>query len=66
MLSEFKDFIVAVLGEYTPVVFTQDGINIIPAGLAGVDFSYVFAGVIMCICIYSVFKIVGSCICKMF
>lgn len=64
MISDFKDFVVQVLGTYTPVTYGAD--NVIPPGLAGVDWSYVFAGVLLCIVVWSVFKLIGGCICKMF
>lgn len=66
MYASFKSFIVSVLGSYTPVVYNNGVSDIIPGGFAGVDWSYVIAGAILCIVIYSVFKLIGACICKMY
>lgn len=67
MINAFRDFIDSVCGVYSPVTYTlESGDIIIPAGFAGVDWSYVVAGAVFCIVIYSVFKLLGGVICKMF
>ena len=60
-MNEFISFLDSLLGNYTPVV---DGSGVIPSGLAGVDFPYVFRAVLFAIVIYSVFKLLGAIITK--
>lgn len=62
-MSTFRAFLDSVLDTYVPVM-ASDGT--IPSGLAGVDWSYVFAGLLLCIVVWSVFKILGGMICKNF
>lgn len=63
MINTFRDFLNNVLGPYMPVV-SQNGD--IPAGFAGVDWSFIFAGVLLVVTVYSVYKIIGGMICKIF
>lgn len=66
------DFISSILGEYTPVTYEavygigSDVVryNVVPPGLAGVDWLYVLSGVLFIVAVYSVFKILGGLICK--
>lgn len=60
-MNEFISFLDSLLGNYTPVV---DSSGVIPSGLAGVDFPYVFRAVFFAIVIYSVFKLLGAIITK--
>ena len=66
------DFIRSILGEYTPVVYQvwdavkEEYYNVIPSGISGVDFGYVFAGLAFLIVIYCTLKILGGIICKIF
>ena len=60
-MNEFISFLNSLLGNYTPVT---DGSGVIPAGLAGVDFPYVFRAVLFAIVVYSVFKLLGAIITK--
>lgn len=62
-MSTFRAFLDSVLGTYVPFM-ASDGT--IPSGMAGVDWSYVFAGLLLCIVVWSVFKILGGMICKSF
>lgn len=67
MIEYFRDFLDNVLGSYSPVSYLDgSGVSVIPAGFSGVDWSYVIAGVLLIVCIYSVFKLIGGVICKMF
>lgn len=63
-----REFLISVLGEYSPVVFETvvDGasVSVIPSGLAGVDWLYVLTGVLLIVCVWSVFKLLGGLICK--
>lgn len=60
-MNEFISFLDSLLGSYTPVV---DGSGVIPAGMAGVDFPYVFRAILFAIVVYSVFKLLGAIITK--
>lgn len=64
------EFIHTLLGEYLPVTYeyivNDTIVNVIPNGISGVDFSYIFSGLILCIIINSFFKALGGIICKIF
>ena len=60
-MNDFIRFLDSLLGSYTPI---SDASGVIPAGLAGVDFPYIFRGLLFCIIVYSVFKLLGGIICK--
>lgn len=60
-MNDFIIFLTNLLGDYVPI---SDTAGNIPYGMAGVDFSYVFRGIVFCIVIYSVFRILGGVICK--
>lgn len=57
-----RDYISSILGSYNPVII--DGIPVY--GLSGIDWEYVITGCIVVITVYSVFKIIGGMICKIF
>lgn len=57
------EFFQSVLGSYTPVL-NPDGF--VAAGLAGVDFPYVFRAVFLALVVYSVLKCIGGMICRMY
>lgn len=67
MFESIIEFLSAFLGEYSPVSYpvyaVADDVEvvkyIIPAGLAGVDWRFVFAGLLLLVCVYSVFRILG-------
>lgn len=76
-----KEFLASILGEYVPVSYTvteavydpETGMlisdtvsNVIPSGVAGVDWLYVLSGLAFILCIYCVFKFLGGLICKTF
>lgn len=60
-MNEFITFLDNLLGSYSPVV---DSSGVIPAGMAGVDFPYVFRCLFFAIVVYCVFKIIGAIICR--
>lgn len=60
-MNDFINFLNDLLGTYTPVT---DSLGNIPSGIAGVDFPFVFRGVVFCLVIYSVLKLLGGVICK--
>lgn len=76
-----REFINAILGAYEPVqyvveeyTFAEDGLTVlemvssevIPAGLAGVDWSYVITGLVFVVVVYCLFKTLGGMICRTF
>lgn len=62
-MSTFRAYINSVLGTYVPVT---DASGVIPSGFAGVDWSFIFAGVLLCLVVFCVFKVIGAMICKIF
>lgn len=60
-MNEFISFLNSLFGTYTPVV---DGSGVIPSGMAGVDFPYIFRALLFVIVVYSVFKLLGGIITK--
>lgn len=73
-----KEFLASILGTYSPVTYLHEFAqwddvtgqyivmreNVIPNGLAGVDWLYVLAGLAFIVVIWSVFKLLGGLICK--
>lgn len=67
-----RDFLQSVLGVYRPITYqtyqmVEDeliSVDVIPAGVAGVDWLYVLSGVAFILCVYAVFRILGGLICK--
>lgn len=60
----FIDILNTWLGTYSPVFYSVDGVDYIPSGFAGVDIAYVVRAVVLCIALYSTFKIIGGVICR--
>lgn len=72
------DFLESILGTYTPVTYetfqtvidSTTGmessvlVDVIPNGVAGVDWLYVLTGVMFIVVIGSVLKLLGGLICK--
>lgn len=62
-----REYLDGILGTYTPTsyegVILVDGeemfVNIIPDGMAGLDWSFVISGLVLVIGIWSIFKIFG-------
>ena len=65
-------FIRQILGAYTAITYqvyneaSQAVEDIIPAGLAGVDWGYIITGLAFLILLYSALKLIGALICKIF
>lgn len=60
-------FLDGILGVYTPtsyVIYTSGGTSetVIPSGLAGLDWSYIFTGILFCIVVYCFLRMLGSII----
>lgn len=67
MIETFRDFLYRVLGNYNPITYIDgSGTAIIPSGASGIDWSYIVSSFLLIVCIYSVFKLLGAVICKMF
>lgn len=55
-----RSVIYDLFGVYTPVYYTDsDGIDIIPSGMAGVDWTWVAGVILFAITLYCVFRLVG-------
>lgn len=77
-----RDFINGILGAYEPISYVEEHFffsaenpdvvtemitaNVIPAGLAGVDWSYVISGLAFLIVLFCLFKTLGGLICRIF
>ena len=69
-----REFLISILGEYSPVTYESfvnvNGetllVDVIPNGLAGVDWLYVLTGLLFVVVIFCVLKVIGGLICKMF
>lgn len=65
-----REFLESVLGSYVPVTYdvydaaTDTTNTVVAAGLAGVDWSFVFSGIAFLIVIFCVFKALGAIVCK--
>lgn len=66
-------YLQSILGPYTPPTYTTfvpglDGalaaVEVIPDGLAGVDWLYVLSGVAFLLVVYSVLRLIGGMLCK--
>lgn len=55
------DFFNTILGNYTPVL-NPDGF--VAAGMAGLDFPYIFRAVFFALVVYSLLKCIGGIICR--
>ena len=60
--TTIKDFLDSILGTYTPISF--EGIPL--QGMAGVDYPYLIRAAVFLLTIYSVYKIIGGLICKIY
>lgn len=57
-----KELITNLFGTYTAITYEVSGTNIIPSGVAGVDWTYIAGIVLFAICLLSLFKIIGTII----
>lgn len=62
--NSLKQFFDILLGTYTPVTYVLDGNEIIPPGLAGVDWSYLVRAFAFLLVFYCVFRLLGVILCK--
>lgn len=49
-----------VFGTYTPNTYTDNGVDIIPSGMAGVDWTYIAGIVIFLVITICIFKTIGK------
>lgn len=65
-----REFLDGVLGTYNPVTYEtvvgDQTVEVVAYGLAGVDWSYVFSGILFVLSIYCVLRAIGGFICKDF
>lgn len=60
-----RDCLIAIMGEYAPLEYIDDeGIYRAYEGIASLDWSYIFACVILVVFLYCILRIVGGLICK--
>ena len=70
-----RDFLLSVLGSYSAPTYTSyvlgtegvlEAVDVIPSGLAGVDWSFILTGLFFLVVVYSFFKILGGLLCRAF
>lgn len=54
-----KSILVNLIGLYQPISYSDGSVDIIPAGLAGVDWAYVLSGLLTIVVIYSLFRLLA-------
>lgn len=54
-----KTVIQSILGTYEPVTYSQAGVDIIPAGLAGCDWEYIFGAILFTLTVYLTLRLIG-------
>lgn len=65
MIDSIIEVIRSFFGTYTPITYLDlEGNEIIPSGVAGVNFEYVFAMLIFLVAFYSFFRLLGTFISK--
>ena len=54
-----RDIIIQLFGVYTPITYSDGNIDIIPDGMAGVDWIFISGVVLFALSLYCVFRIIG-------
>lgn len=55
-----RDIIINLFGIYTPVTY-NDGVNdVIPSGMAGVDWTFIAGVFLFSLTLYCVFRVIGG------
>ena len=62
-MNDFIQFLNNLFGTYSPVVSSDGTVAI---GMAGVDYTYVFRAILFVVVVYSVFKLLGAIITKIY
>ena len=60
VVSTLKSFFDSVLGVYTPVTVTIDGVTTALSGFAGVDWPYLVRAAAFLLCLWCVFRLLGG------
>lgn len=55
-----RSLIVDIFGSYVPYTYSISGEDVIPAGMAGVDWPWISGAVFFGITLYCVFRIIGG------
>ena len=66
-MNTIVEWIASILGEYNPVTYEVYSVagdtevinEVIPAGLAGVDWQYIVTALFLLLTVYSVFRLLG-------
>ena len=61
-MGALKTFLDSLLGTYTPIM---DSNGIIPAGFAGVDWTYLVRALVFTLVLYAVLRVIGGIVCRM-
>lgn len=63
MTQLLKQAFIGIIGAYEPVTYTQiidnESVDIIPSGLAGVDWSFILSAVAFLLVLYCTFRLIG-------
>lgn len=57
--SKLTEFFEILLGQYVPITYTVDGVDVVAAGAAGVDWSYIVRAAAFLLVLYSLFRLIG-------
>lgn len=64
-MNTLKEILNIFVGSYEPITYvTSDGLTVIPSGLAGVDFGWIFGALLVILGVYSIFRVIGIVISK--
>lgn len=61
-----REFLISILGEYQPVTYLVDGVEVVAQGVAGVDWLYIITAAAFLLCAFCLFKAIGGLICRIF
>lgn len=62
-MTTLKALIVSLFGSYIPTSYTNaDGIDIIPSGMAGLDYEWLAGFVLFCLTFYCIMRLLGGVI----
>lgn len=62
--ASLAEFLNVLLGVYSPPSYIVDGVTIIPAGMAGVDWEYMIRALLFIVVLYSLFRLIGGLLCR--
>lgn len=64
-MNAFIAFLNSLLGTYTPVTETIDGVTRVVSGMAGVDWPYLIRAAVFLLFLWCIWRIIGGLLCKM-